>query len=194
MKWTLSDWLTEPLPIELLSFTATPTENTVELEWTTLSEINNDFFTVERSADAVNFNEVLRKDGAGNSTVIKNYSDTDFSPLQGVSYYRLKQTDYNGSFEYSQIVPVYFGRNVNPVVSAFVNGDRNISLSIDALVSEQSSIRVFDVSGKLILEENHGLTKGKQSILISNPGLATGVYLLSVQGEHLQHIQKLVIR
>lgn len=80
------------------------------------------------------------------------------------------------------------------MVSAFVNGDRNSSLSTDALVSEQSSIRVFDVSGKLILEENHGLTKGKQSILISNPGLATGVYLLSVQGEHLQHIQKLVIR
>lgn len=193
-KWTLSDWLTEPLPIELLSFTATPTEHTVDLEWTTLSEVNNDFFTVERSADAINFTEVLTKDGAGNSTVVRNYSDTDYNPLQGISYYRLKQTDFNGTSEYSQIVPVYFGNRVTPAVTSFVNADRDISLSIDALVSENASIRVFDLSGKLIMEFNAGLNEGKQSYMIPNPGLATGVYLLSVQAEHLQHVQKLVIR
>jgi hypothetical protein len=193
-RWTLSDWLTEPLPIQLLSFTATANANAVDLAWTTLSETNNDFFTVERSVDAVNFELVLQKDGAGNSTTIRNYSDIDRNPHTGVSYYRLKQIDFNGEFSYSQMVPVNFNRNAQPAVTAYVNGNLDISISIDATMSEPANLLLFDISGKLIISESVELTKGKQSNLLKNPGIAPGVYLLSVQAEHLHHVQKLIIR
>jgi len=125
------------LPIELLSFTATPVptpnpdgfrrENNVYVltEWTTASETNNDHFTVERlsaealakagSLDAVNWEMVGIVKGAGNSSTPRSYSLTDENPReafplnkggQGVVYYRLKQTDYDGHFEYSDIVVV----------------------------------------------------------------------------------------
>ena len=95
-----------PLPIELLSFEATLEEQVVDLAWKTATEINNDFFTVERSDNGVEFEEVLKADGAGNSNVVLDYFETDYEPLSGVSYYRLKQTDYDGQYSYSDIVVV----------------------------------------------------------------------------------------
>ncbi|MGZ4033386.1 MAG: hypothetical protein ACXVP4_00870, partial [Bacteroidia bacterium] len=82
-----------PLPIELINFSATLNENnTVDLQWTTATEINNDYFTIERSADANNFTELSKTNGAGNSTHVLNYSSVDDTPLKGTSYYRLRQT------------------------------------------------------------------------------------------------------
>src|SRR6185436_3568977 len=93
-------------PIELIYFDAKLAEGHVELSWATATELNNDFFTVERSADGTHFEEVLRKPGAGNSTVTLYYSDFDEMPLHGYSYYRLKQTDYDGHYTYSEIKTV----------------------------------------------------------------------------------------
>jgi len=92
-----------PLPIELLSFDATLIEDQVHLDWITLTEINNDFFTVERSKEGLIFEEVAIVPGAGNSNVQRIYSSIDHEPYQGISYYRLKQTDYNGDFSFSNI-------------------------------------------------------------------------------------------
>ena len=80
------------------------------------------------------------------------------------------------------------------MVTAFVNGNLDISITIESTVSEPANVQVFDISGKLILQEMHDLTEGTQSALLKNPGIATGVYLLSIQAEHLQHVQKLIIR
>jgi hypothetical protein len=91
------------LPIEYLSFDATCTQNQVELNWVTGSEINNDFYSVERSADGIDFAEIARMDGAGNSTQQLYYSWIDYSPLPGQSFYRIKQTDFDGKFDYSLI-------------------------------------------------------------------------------------------
>ncbi|MBL0063778.1 MAG: hypothetical protein IPP38_01905 [Bacteroidetes bacterium] len=89
-----------PLPIELATFSATLVNKQVDVKWTTQAEINNHYFTIERSADNVTFSELGRVDGAGNTTTTQNYSFTDFHPLTGVSYYRLKQTDYDGKCAY----------------------------------------------------------------------------------------------
>lgn len=92
------------LPIELLSFTASYRQISVVLNWTTASEINNDFFTVERSKDGKDFEESQIIDGAGNSTQVLNYSFCDEHPYSGISYYRLKQTDFDVHFSYSNVV------------------------------------------------------------------------------------------
>ena len=98
---------TASLPIELLRFTSEAKDSYVQLDWVTTAEINNDYFTVERSADGISFSSLFKINGAGNSSQVKNYSTID-SPLKDWSYYRLKQTDYNGKTSYSNIVSEKF--------------------------------------------------------------------------------------
>src|SRR5690606_19164216 len=95
------------LPIVLSDFQASITgSQTVQVEWSTFAEKNNDFFTVERSADGKNFEVLTAVEGAGSSNKKLSYSYEDKKPLTGYNYYRLKQTDFNGDFEYFKIVGV----------------------------------------------------------------------------------------
>ncbi len=99
------------LPIELKHFTVKPTNsNQVEIFWQTVSELNNNYFTLERSKNRSNWEELIRVDGAGNSSNLLNYGAIDKNPYDDVSYYRLKQTDFNGQFKYSQVKSVNFSR------------------------------------------------------------------------------------
>ncbi|MCC6252410.1 MAG: hypothetical protein IT238_08120, partial [Bacteroidia bacterium] len=100
-----------PLPITLLEFNAQPVIDEVSITWTTASEINNDYFNVERSKDGIHFESIAQIPGAGNSHTILNYKTMDAQPYEGVSYYRLKQTDFDGKFEYSTIKSVNFIKN-----------------------------------------------------------------------------------
>lgn len=95
---------TSNLPVSLLNFSAEEASGNVALKWTTLSEINNDFFTIERSTDGKVFETIGTTPGAGSSLIKIGYTYTDYAPLPGLSYYRLKQTDYNGDFEYFKII------------------------------------------------------------------------------------------
>ena len=82
----------------------------------TATEVNNDFFTVERTLDGITYEEILQMPGAGNSFSPITYIAYDNEPLPGTSYYRLKQTDYDGSYEYSPLVELY-----NPYISNISN-------------------------------------------------------------------------
>ena len=94
------------LPIELLSFTGEQHNENNILKWITASETNNDYFTVERSFDAINFEEVGIVDGAGNSISTLNYSLIDNRPFDGVTYYRLTQTDFDGNHQSFGLISV----------------------------------------------------------------------------------------
>jgi len=93
-------------PIELSQFRVHFNENKVEVSWTTLSELNNQRFILERSTDGKEFAEVMEIPGAGTSCESINYFEVDWNPMPSLSYYRLKQIDFNGEFTYSGIVPV----------------------------------------------------------------------------------------
>lgn len=95
-----------PLPIDLMSFTGDATELGNELYWKTMAEINNDYFVIESSVDAGNFSPIGNIDGAGNSVQPIDYYFLDQDPIAGVTYYRLKQVDFDGKFSYSDIVAV----------------------------------------------------------------------------------------
>jgi len=97
------------LPVVLLGFTAVAEGGSALIEWTTASESNNDFFTVERSTDAYSWFELGRIDGAGNSNLVRHYRCYDRKPLSGSSYYRLRQTDFNGLDNYFPPEQIYFG-------------------------------------------------------------------------------------
>ncbi len=103
------------LPIELISFDASANKNQVDLTWATASEKNNDFFTIERTVDGIDFEEIGKVAGQGNSSIKNEYTFSDTRPKNGVSYYRLKQTDYNGESEYFEV------KSVNILKGIFVS-------------------------------------------------------------------------
>lgn len=102
-----TDKLQTPLPIELLSFNALPNnDNYINLEWETASEINNNYFTIQKSLNTETWSSIADVNGVGNSTQTVSYSILDKTPYQGVSYYRIKQTDFDGAFSYSKVIKV----------------------------------------------------------------------------------------
>lgn len=120
------------LPVGLASFNASCKNEGILLSWATYSETNNDYFTIERSHDLLNFIPVTMIDGAGNSNQLKEYNATDYESESEINYYRLKQTDFDGSISYSEIVSADCNQNLfsinifpNPVwehIDIYVNG------------------------------------------------------------------------
>jgi autotransporter-associated beta strand protein len=172
-----------PLPISLIDFNAQPVLEQVAVTWTTASEINNDYFTIERSIDGINFRPLTEVDGAGNSNTILNYKLMDSEPFDGVSYYRLKQTDFDGKFEYSEVKAVNFqkptaGQNwsVYPNPSN-LNG---INLSTGVVNSELIDLKLTDVTGKLVYSEQIGVNNKGDNKFISFENVNTGIYYLTI--------------
>lgn len=164
-----------PLPIELISFNANLTGEVVEILWATAAEIDNDYFTLERSEDGVNWEIIGEEAGAGNSTIRLDYSFIDHNPIPGISYYRLKQTDYDGQFEYfDPAVVLYEPDNLfkvfpNPTTDILqlttLSDLSNAVISIKNLSGQNKAVRV-DASSH------------QASIDVSE--LPTGVYLLEI--------------
>ena len=122
------------LPIELVSFTGNCNSKSVSLNWTTASEINNDYFTIERAQDAINFKELRKFDGAANNNQTINYSFIDTEPLTGTSYYRLKQTDFDGQFNYFNTIAVTCQDKIGEISSQ----------RLDVLVDTQDGFKIAE--------------------------------------------------
>ena len=183
------------LPIHLLYFTAKPQTSRVRLDWATASETNNDYFTVERSSDGEQFNELFKKPGAGISTTNLYYFGYDNKPLPGISYYRLKQTDYDGKFAYSDVesVSLYGSDRENTMeLKIYPNPAENgkFHLSFDAKQSEKYSISIYDAVGKLIYHQDYQAEKGINDYTIELPDLASGIYQLEVKNDNVGVITK----
>ncbi|MFN5371804.1 MAG: T9SS type A sorting domain-containing protein, partial [Bacteroidia bacterium] len=170
-----------PLPIELLSFDAQAVGNSVVVEWTTASEINNDYFTIERSVDAVNYTAIGIVDGAGNSNSSRNYQFIDAQPLQGVSYYRLRQTDFNGTTEVFDPAVVNFNVASTQGVSMFPNPAVDYAhIMLQSEASGNGTIRITDLSGRVVFEQNVSMKSGVQPFTLETRSLSMGTYLVSV--------------
>jgi len=187
-----------PLPIELLSFNAVPCDKNVCLDWSTASETNNDYFTIEKSLDAVSFESVGQVDGAGNSTSVLNYSSIDYSPYNGLSYYRLKQTDFNGDYFYSDIKEVDFNGNVDFSFNLYPNPSDGsiINFELNSGNGEEVLVVVYDAVGremfsKVIISGNSG-----ENVYALDPSgkLAPGVYLISATSEQAIYSKKLIVK
>ncbi len=144
------------LPIELTSFTATCDGRSSLIEWTTATEKNNDYFSLERSGDAINFTEIARVAGAGNSIEPLDYSYTDYGIHGGDNYYRLVQVDYDGTRTVSEIVVANCIESEvdEPEVQAYPNPfSGELTLVLDNFNNRAATIEVYDMLGKLIYTE-----------------------------------------
>lgn len=168
------------LPIELLSFNAKPQGEAVNLLWTTASETNNDFFTVERSTDAKFFFPIGKIKGAGNSSTMLHYKLTDTKPLVGISYYRLRQTDFNGAFSYSNIVAVNMKEESPLEIISIVKGSGdNYNVWIQSNGSNFIKLEIVDDAGKVIRSYHFQPAEGGVTELSLNTlSLVKGTYLL----------------
>jgi len=145
--WVLSA-TASPLPVELLSFTAEESADEVLLNWITASEIQSQYFMVEKTSDFVHFSEVTKVAAAGNSNEILHYSATDNNPFSGESYYRLRQVDFDGQEHFSQFEAVTFGEFAQ--LSAVV-------YPVPARVGD-INIRLTNISGKTLYVEMNDFT------------------------------------
>lgn len=172
---------TNTLPVELVKFSADPVnDETVIIKWTTASEINNDYFVVERSKDGINFTPVdsLDAHGNGNSTDMQNYSYLDENPYSGVSYYRLRQVDKDGTTSYSNIENVNFeGLEIVSLFPNPTNGEININITSSE--EETVQLKIYDAIGKLIKSEKFNLIEGNTQIESMLDG-TIGKYYISI--------------
>ena len=196
------DATNSPLPIKLLFFDARMKKNkAVDLFWETSLEINNDYFTIERSTDGMNFEDVVLVDGAGNSSTPIQYSTIDENPLIGRSYYRLKQTDFDGKFTYSNIIYVDFEtKKLIPeksidfavVPNPAIGNNFNLNIAIDGQpINEGALIIMRDINGKEIISkmiEGH-LVKGSDLV----DEIAPGVYMITASNDDKLVHKKVVI-
>jgi subtilisin-like proprotein convertase family protein len=186
-----------PLPIELINFDAKLNDRAeVELNWATAIEINNDYFTIERSDDGTIFEPILEVAGAGNSTVMRTYKDVDQDPLLGISYYRLKQTDFDGTSTYSQIRSVSLVRSkVEPSMVVYPNpSEGNIKVKSSG-IEGMVAIMITDIQGKTIYLQHEMIHEGESPISLElKDKLNTGYYQLIMIGENFQLVEKIIIQ
>lgn len=174
-----------PLPVMLIYFKhEVNSKNEVILTWSTASEKNNDYFTVERSATQTGFKEIVRVKGSGTTSQTKVYTFVDKQPLTGTSYYRLKQTDFNGSYEVFAFIEVKVERQEQARLTVFPNPFSNeFTVSFEAEQTGIYQVQVLSQDGRLMKNQQAEAEEGTNNISVENLNLPSGKYIVRILGE-----------
>ncbi|OFX39800.1 MAG: hypothetical protein A2X08_03255 [Bacteroidetes bacterium GWA2_32_17] len=171
------------LPIELLSFEGNCTNNNSVLRWSTASETNNDYFNIERAGNGLNYKIIGTLKGAGNSNQVLNYKWTDDVPLAGNNYYRLKQTDYDGRFEYFEPIAVKAPCDDTPYQLNLLNNPAEDKLVFQLTTADEENINivVYDVCGKSVIIKQALVSDGNNLYTLNLNSIEKGIYFLKVE-------------
>lgn len=179
-----------PLPVKLISFTATKMNGSVLVSWQTAEEINNKSYTIERSSDGHTFQAINVIPGNRNSSGLQTYNSYDFHPLEGVSYYRLKQTDYDGKTAYSSIAVVSIESETAWTILPNPSTDGSFTIKSGFAEVDIIAVTVTDVTGNTIRSYNSDAYKQEMQI----DGLSSGLYIVSIQSTSEFASKKLVVK
>jgi hypothetical protein len=175
-----------PLPISLINFTATPIHEIVKLDWSTLTEINNDYFIIERTKDGINFEAIAMIYGAGNSNTLLNYSVYDERPFMGLSYYRLIQTDFDGKQTFSALKAVQYNQtnivNIKPLVQ-YIDGA--IAIKTNFKNPQNLRIEIYALDGRIVYSNQILVPNTLNTINVETMNLSNGLYNISIIGEEI---------
>ena len=181
------------LPVTLKEFTARLNKDKVELKWITTDEKNNASFTIERAGADQKFSAIASIPGAGDNTGEKVYTYTDASPLRDLSFYRLAQTDVDGTKTYFDIRKILNQQgNINSVVVSPNPFSANISAFITVDRSQKVSISLTDMNGRILRASSGIYSPGSTEIKLNSVDIAKGVYLLKIKGEHFSELKKVI--
>jgi len=184
------------IPVELVSFNATVIEGKVKLSWFTATEINNSGFSIEKSRDGVNFKEIYFIAGNGTTTQRNVYSYTDNDVSYGVYYYRLKQVDNDGTFNYHNIISVDLGSPKSFLLEQNFPNPFNPTTKISWLspVSGLQTLKVYNILGNEIATlVNEYKEAGRHEIEFDASKLASGVYIYKLTAGEFSQSRKMII-
>ncbi len=180
------------LPVELTSFQAIQQDSHAYLHWETASERNTSHFSIERSTNGIDFEEIGSVQGYGDATIARQYTFKDIIPKNGVNYYRLKIVDHDDTFEYSNIEVVFF--EAEPIIQLFPNPVEK-TIQLKGLNSNLKNVHldILNQNGKLIFSNKTSINQGRLQIStgtvnIKNPG----TYFLRVIGQGQSHVLKFI--
>lgn len=167
------------LPIELLYFKPYFENHVVKFKWATASEHNNDFFTIEKSYDGVNFEVVSKINSVGDSKIYTEYhsEDSRYIPVS-IVYYRLKQTDINGNYTRTNWASLRFESYFSNL-NVFPNPtEKYINLSLDSEIEKEEVVYLYDLSGKVILQTSILIERGSNIFNIDVSSVSKGIYIM----------------
>ncbi len=176
------------LPIKLLAFAAKKSKSNVLLSWSTGTELNNDYFLIEKSTDGLEFEELVKIDGAIDSKSQKDYKYTDFNPVIGINYYRLKQVDLDGNFSYSNVEKVEFEIENTVVISP--NPFDDFIIVNSSFKNDKSTIQIFNLKGETVF--NSTIPAGNNTTKLYLPDLDSGIYFVKIKNSNFKKVFKLV--
>ncbi len=181
----------DPLPVKVTYFRALEEVESIRLEWATSFEENFDYFTVERSSDGYTYHEyAIIYSRTVLSSITKSYEYTDEMPFPGLSYYRLKATDLDGSYAYHGVVSANL-ENMEPDVLIYPNPSIQDQISVSFNGLRKSEYRILEITGKVV--EKGILVPGINEIIIP-PSVNSSIYFLQVDGSGASIVKKFVIR
>lgn len=155
--------------------------------------MENDYFVVERSSNAKDFEEIVIVGGAGNSNVVRSYTYIDVNPDANIVYYRLKMVDFNGEYTYSRMLSVRLhGKAVQLTNKYMENG--NLVLNINSPESAILQLRILSVNGQEVYNEQLQIKRGNRMIRIPLESLASGMYIMQLSGNNFIESEKILIR
>lgn len=183
------------LPVEMLNLNGQCVDNSIIIDWSTATELNNNYFIVERSKDASEFIEIGTLEGYGNSNEIKKYKFIDKAPLEGVAYYRLQQVDYNGDVDFSKIVSVENDCQDKEFIEyvIFNSSTDEIIIGFSQIMDEPFSFLMYDVSGKLVMTERLNPTSQSEVSIYVGEKIASSIYVVNLRNKLFTSNTKLFI-
>jgi hypothetical protein len=186
------------LPISLTSFNIIQKENVVKIKWETISEKNNDYFTIEKTKDGINYEFVSKIKAAGNHNGTLSYETEDFRPYDGLSYYRLLQIDRNGkqisyplqSISFKNKEAFDFQVYPNPI-----SKKDNLHIEIKDQLNQEASITILNILGQPLKIENRNLKNQNEIINLNlHSELSNGIYIVQIKVNNILYSKKIVLQ
>jgi len=186
---------TSTLPVKLVSFTGEKGKSFNELYWITASEINSEYFEVQRSSDGINFESIGKVNAAGNSNDILSYTFVDYEQPNGTSYYRLKQFDYDGQNETFNIIAIDNNSSSEFKMNALFPNPANASITVNFQSKESGSHFIFinDAQGNEIFTATIATLQGENKFQLPTQNYASGTYFVRIVSPKKESISSQIV-
>lgn len=190
--WTLANYLV-PLPVQIANFAGVCDNKSITLKWVSTNEINSNFYSIEKSLDGINFTLLTTVAAAGNSNRNINYTYIDVSPGDNSeNYYRLSETDKNGSKRIFQtILATGCNSSANENATMYSHGNE-VTINLYSLSNQNITITAYDVTGRLIYQDKIYAAEGNNNFKLT-PDLAQGIYVFDLKTEKTSIVKRILI-
>jgi hypothetical protein len=186
---------TVALPVELIKFDASTFAKNIRLSWQTASEINNEKFEIEESRDGREFKKIGEVEGKGTTLEQQDYSFEVKNPRNGISYYRLKQIDFDGQFEHSKVISVNFKGENGDIGEFYPNPSKSgiVNLDYTSQNDDEITVSVFAMTGKLVVNQIQSIARENNNLSFDFSELNKGIYIVRIGDERNPTHRKLII-